>query len=72
MIQEKIRELVNYGLLTGLVEPEDEVYTVNRLLELFDLARAVRPGRIRRAVWNVSGPFRSGEREGGGGASRHS
>ncbi len=37
MIQEKIRELVNYGLLTGLVEPEDEVYTVNRLLELFDL-----------------------------------
>ena len=37
MIQEKIRELVNYGLLTGLVEPEDEVYTVNRLLELFGL-----------------------------------
>ena len=37
MIQEKIRELVNYGLLPGLVEPEDEVYTVNRLLELFGL-----------------------------------
>ena len=37
MIQEKIRELVNYGLLTGLVEPEDEVYTTNRLLELFGL-----------------------------------
>lgn len=37
MIQEKIRELVNYGLLTGLVEPEDEVYTTNRLLELFEL-----------------------------------
>ena len=37
MIQEKIRELVNYGLLTGLVEPEDEVYITNRLLELFEL-----------------------------------
>ncbi len=37
MIREKIRELVNYGLLTGLVEPEDEVYTTNRLLELFEL-----------------------------------
>ena len=37
MIQEKIRELVNYGMLTGLVEPEDEVYTTNRLLELFEL-----------------------------------
>lgn len=35
MIQEKIRELVQYGLLTGLVEKEDEIYTTNRLLELF-------------------------------------
>ena len=35
MIQEKIRELVNYGLLTGLVEPEDEVYTTNRLLVVY-------------------------------------
>lgn len=37
MIQENIRDLVQYGLLTGLVEPEDEIYTVNRLLELFEL-----------------------------------
>lgn len=35
MIQENIRELVQYGLLTGLVEKEDEIYTTNRLLELF-------------------------------------
>lgn len=37
MIQENIRDLVQYGLLTGLVEPEDEIFTVNRLLELFEL-----------------------------------
>ena len=37
MIQENIRDLVQYGLLTGLVEPEDEIYTANRLLELFGL-----------------------------------
>lgn len=37
MIQENIRDLVAYGLATGLVEPEDEIYTVNRLLELLEL-----------------------------------
>ena len=37
MIQEKILELVEYGLVTGLVAPEDKVFTVNRLLELFAL-----------------------------------
>ncbi len=37
MIQERIRDLVQYGLVTGLVEPEDEIYTANRLLELFGL-----------------------------------
>ena len=37
MIQEKILELVEYGLVTGLVEPEDKIYTINRLLELFAL-----------------------------------
>ncbi|MBD5461367.1 MAG: galactose-1-phosphate uridylyltransferase, partial [Lachnospiraceae bacterium] len=40
MIQDEIRELVGYGLRTGLVEPEDEIYTVNRLLELFGLDSA--------------------------------
>ena len=34
MIQERILELVKYGLTTGLVDPADEVYTVNRLLEV--------------------------------------
>ena len=37
MIQEKILELVEYGLVTGLVAPEDKVFTINRLLELFAL-----------------------------------
>lgn len=37
MIQECIRDLVQYGLVTGLVNPEDEIYTTNRLLELFGL-----------------------------------
>lgn len=37
MIQRNIRELVQYGLLTGLIEEEDRIYTANRLLELFGL-----------------------------------
>ena len=35
MIQESIKRLVQYGLNTNLIEPEDAVYTTNRLLELF-------------------------------------
>jgi UDPglucose--hexose-1-phosphate uridylyltransferase len=35
MIQENILALTEYGLVTGLVEPEDKVYTINRLMELF-------------------------------------
>ncbi len=37
MIQRDMRALVNYGIKTGLVPKEDEVYTTNRLLELFGL-----------------------------------
>ena len=37
MIQEKILELTEYGLVTGLVAPEDKRFTINRLLELFKL-----------------------------------
>ena len=37
MIQTYIRKLVKYGLMTGLLAPEDEIYTINRLLELFAL-----------------------------------
>ena len=37
MIQERILELTEYGLVTGLIKPEDKIYTINRLLELFGL-----------------------------------
>ena len=37
MIQERILELTEYGLVTGLVEKADEVYTIIRLLELFEV-----------------------------------
>ena len=37
MIQEKILELTEYGLVTGLVKPADKIYTVNSLLQLFGL-----------------------------------
>lgn len=37
MIQQDIQKLVQYGLETGLIEKEDKIYTVNRLLELFEL-----------------------------------
>lgn len=32
-----IRKMVQYGLITELVQPEDVIYTTNRLLELFEL-----------------------------------
>lgn len=37
MILERILDLTEYGLVTGLVKPEDKIYTINRLLELFGL-----------------------------------
>ena len=37
MIQENIKKLVQYGLMTNLITPEDKIYTTNRLLELFEL-----------------------------------
>ena len=37
MICKNIRQLVNYGLKNNLLEKEDEIFTVNQLLELFGL-----------------------------------
>lgn len=37
MICKNIRQLVNYGLQNNLLEKEDEIFTVNKLLELFQL-----------------------------------
>ena len=36
-IESDIRKLVSYGIRTGLVPKEDEIFTTNRLLELFGL-----------------------------------
>ena len=36
-IQSNIKKLVAYGIQTGLVPKEDEIFTVNKLLELFGL-----------------------------------
>ena len=36
-IFDNIRKLTAYGILTGLVPEEDKIYTINRLLELFQL-----------------------------------
>lgn len=37
MIRQRILDLVEYGIATGLVTEEDKLYTINRLLELFAL-----------------------------------
>ena len=37
MICKNIKQLVNYGLKNNLLEKEDEIFTVNQLLELFQL-----------------------------------
>lgn len=42
-----IRRLVAYGRRTGLVPPEDEIFTVNRLLELFELEEPEEGGEER-------------------------
>ena len=36
-IGQDIKKLTAYGLKTGLIEKEDKIYTINRLLELFEL-----------------------------------
>ncbi len=50
MIQQNIRRLVKYGLLTGLIEKEDEIYTTNRLLELFGLDELEEGGDVAMTV----------------------
>ncbi|MCR5791605.1 MAG: UDP-glucose--hexose-1-phosphate uridylyltransferase [Lachnospiraceae bacterium] len=36
-VYENIKKLVTYGLNTGLIEKEDEVFTINRILEILGL-----------------------------------
>ena len=37
MIQERILELTEYGLVTGLITEDDKIYTINRLMELLEI-----------------------------------
>ena len=37
MICQNIKQLVNYGLKNNLLEKEDDIFTINQLLELFQL-----------------------------------
>ena len=37
MIHKNIKQLVKYGLKNHLLEKEDEIFTINQLLELFQL-----------------------------------
>lgn len=37
MINQSIKKLVNYGLETGLIEKEDEIFTRNRILEILEI-----------------------------------
>ena len=43
MVYDSIRKLVAYGVNTGLVEPEDEIYVTNRLLEVMKLDEYEKP-----------------------------
>lgn len=36
-IEKQILKLVDYALATGLIDPQDQTFTINRLLELFEL-----------------------------------
>ncbi len=50
MIVELIDKLVQYALNTELIEPEDKIYTVNRLLELFGLEEYEGPKAIQEEI----------------------
>ncbi|MBO5199010.1 MAG: UDP-glucose--hexose-1-phosphate uridylyltransferase [Lachnospiraceae bacterium] len=49
MIHTYISQLVAYGLDTGLIKPEDKVYTTNRMLELFGLEEYEEPASVPAA-----------------------
>lgn len=69
MIQNAIRRLVRYGLQTGLVEKEDEIYTTNRLIELFGLDSPEVQGKQAGGAAE-NGAEASGEQAGGAAQNR--
>lgn len=65
MIQTEIEKLVSYGLWTGLVEPEDEIYTRNRLLELLTIKELEEAdvSRVEQTVESKGQPLTPSELE---------
>ena len=55
MVQERILQLADYGVATGLVPQSDYVYTLNRLLETLGL------DEIRDEVWKEHKPIAAQE-----------
>jgi UDPglucose--hexose-1-phosphate uridylyltransferase len=48
MIYDNIAQLVNYGIVSGLVDENDKIYTTNRLLELFGLEEYEEPANLQK------------------------
>lgn len=48
MIFEAIKKLVTYGVETGLLEPQDKIYTTNQILDVLEMEEYEEPaGNIR-------------------------
>lgn len=45
MIYDSIKKLVVYGMETGLIEKEDEAYTINRVIDVLGLTEYEEPGK---------------------------
>ncbi len=50
MINQYIAALVEYGLVTGLITEQDKIYTINSLLEIFQLEEYVEPSKTEDTI----------------------
>ncbi|XCP83702.1 UDP-glucose--hexose-1-phosphate uridylyltransferase [Roseburia hominis] len=50
MINEAIAKLMQYGVSTGLVEPEDKIYVTNQVLEMLKLEEYEEPAKCPESV----------------------
>ena len=46
MINQAIKNLVEYGVTTNLITTEDKIYTTNRLLEILCLEEYIEPETV--------------------------
>lgn len=67
MIDHAIAALADYGVRTGLIEPADRVWAVNRLLEVMELSDYQEPGgALRRGAAGGNSQGTAGRRGGPG------